>query len=94
MTALVHVRRAVAEEDIVDVATMWTRSAARLHNQGFDQWQYPVKWENIRRAIAEGTCWLVTDADGRNIGTITVEPTADPYWLPSDDPDSALYVHR
>jgi GNAT superfamily N-acetyltransferase len=92
--APVHVRRAMTEADIVEVATMWTRSAARLRSQGLDQWQYPVKWENIRRTVADGTCWLVTDAEGRAIGTITVEPTADPYWLPTDDPNNALYVHR
>lgn len=94
MTAPVHLRRAVTEADIVDVATMWTRSAERLRDRGLDQWQYPVKWENIRRTVAHGTCWLVTDTDGRAIGTITVEPIADPYWLPSGDPDNALYIHR
>jgi GNAT superfamily N-acetyltransferase len=41
-----------------------------------------------------GTCWLVTANDGRTVGTITVESQADPYWLPSDDPDNALYIHR
>lgn len=78
----------------MDVATMWTRSAARLRSRGLDQWQYPVKLENIRRTVADGTCWLITDTDGRTVGTITVEPTADPYWHPADDPDNALYVHR
>jgi GNAT superfamily N-acetyltransferase len=53
-----------------------------------------VKWENIRRTAANGTCWLVTADDGRIVGTITVESHADPYWLPSDDPDDALYIHR
>lgn len=94
MTAPVHVRRALTEADIVEVATMWTRSAQRLRSHGLDQWQYPVKWENIRRTVANGTCWLVTDADGRTIGTITVETTADPYWLPADDPHNAFYIHR
>lgn len=94
VAASVHVRRAVTEADIVEVATMWTRSADRLRSQGLDQWQYPVKWENIRRTVADGTCWLVTNADSRAIGTITVEPTADPYWYLSDDPDNALYIHR
>lgn len=50
--------------------------------------------ENIRRTVADDTCWLVTTGDGRTIGTITVEYTADPYWLPTDDPDDALYIHR
>lgn len=84
----------MTESDIVDVATMWTRSAERLRSRGLDQWQYPVKWHNIRRTVAEGTCWLITHADSQAIGTITIEPIADPYWHPADDPDNALYVHR
>lgn len=94
MTAAVHVRQALTEDDIVEVAAMWNRSAAWLRSRGLDQWQYSVKWENIRRTVASGTCWLVTTGDGRTIGTITVESEADPYWLPSDEPDDALYIHR
>jgi GNAT superfamily N-acetyltransferase len=94
MTGPVHVRQAFTENDIVEVAEMWTRSAAWLRGKGLDQWQYPVKWDNIRRSVAAGTCWLVADRDGRTSGTITVEFKADPYWDFSDDPDNALYVHR
>ncbi|MBV9160076.1 MAG: GNAT family N-acetyltransferase [Pseudonocardiales bacterium] len=94
MIESVRVRQALTEDDIVEVAAMWTRSAAWLRGKGLDQWQYPVKWENIRRTVTDGTCWLVTDHDGRPIGTITVEFKADPYWDLSDDPDNALYVHR
>ena len=94
MTESVYVKQAITEDDIVEVATLWNRSAAWLRSRGLDQWQYPVKWENIRRAVADGTCWLVTAGDGRTIGTITVEYTADPYWLPTDDPGDALYIHR
>ncbi|MGH3721559.1 MAG: GNAT family N-acetyltransferase [Pseudonocardiaceae bacterium] len=94
MTEPVRVRRVLTEDDIVEVAAMWTRSAAWLRSKNLDQWQYPVKWENIRRTVADGTCWLVTDRDGRAVGTITVEFGADPYWDLSGDPDNALYVHR
>jgi GNAT superfamily N-acetyltransferase len=90
----VHVKQAITEDDIIEVVTLWNRSAAWLRSRGLDQWQYPVKWENIRRAVADGTCWLVTTGDGRTIGTITVEYTADPYWLSTDDPGDALYIHR
>lgn len=94
MTEAVHVRQAVTEDDIVQVAAMWTRSAERLRGRGLDQWQYPVKWENIRRTAADRTLWLASTSDGSDIGTITVEHKADPYWRPSDDPEDALYVHR
>jgi len=90
----VRVRQARTENDIVEVAEMWNRSAAWLRRRGLDQWQYPVKWENIRRTAANGTLWLVTTNDDRAIGTITVESRADPYWLPCDDPEDALYIHR
>lgn len=91
----VHVRQAVGEADIVEVADMWNRSAAWLRRRGLDQWQYPVKWENIRRTAANGTLWLVTTtSDSPAVGTITVQSKADPYWLPSDNPDNALYIHR
>lgn len=94
MVEVVHVRQAFTENDIVEVAEMWTRSAAWLRGEGLDQWQYPVKWDNIRTSVATGACWLVTDHEGRTSGTITIEFKADPYWDLSEDPDDALYVHR
>ena len=84
----------MTEDDIVEVATLWTRSTTWLRSRGLDQWQYPVKWENIRRTVANGTCWLVFAGENKVVGTITVESIADPYWLPSDNPEDALYVHR
>ncbi len=73
---------------------MWTRSSARLRRRGLDQWQYPVKWENIRRSASDMALWLVADPEGRTAGTITVSCQPDRYWLPSDNPTTALYVHR
>jgi GNAT superfamily N-acetyltransferase len=86
--------RAKSREDIDIVAAMWTRSAAWLRNKGSDQWQYPVKVHNIEAAVAVGACWLVY-RDGEAIGTITLDTNGEPqYWLPEDEPDDALYVHR
>jgi len=94
MTKLVHIRRAVTEAELTAVADMWTRSSHRLRRLGFDQWQYPVKWENIRSSATDRNLWLVTTSHGKAIGTLTVEQKADHYWLPSDNPDDALYAHR
>lgn len=66
----------------------------RLRRLGFDQWQYPVKWENIRSSATDRNLWLVTTSHGKAIGTLIVEQKADHYWLPSDNPDDALYAHR
>lgn len=90
----VHIRLATSEDDIMAVAKLWTRSAAWLRRRGSDQWQYPVKWENIRLSVADRTCWIVSDGAEVAVGTITVEPTADPYWTAADKPENALYVHR
>lgn len=38
MVEVVHVRQAFTENDIVEVAEMWTRSAAWLRGEGLDQW--------------------------------------------------------
>ncbi len=87
-------RRAKTRADIDTVADMWIRSAAWLRSKGSDQWQYPVKIENIEAAVATGACWLAY-REAEPIGTITLDSNAEPqYWPPEDEPDNALYVHR
>jgi GNAT superfamily N-acetyltransferase len=77
------------------VADMWVRAAAALADAGLDQWQYPVKLDNIRAAIAAGTCWLVRAPACGVVGTITIDRNADPaMWFPEDHPRDALYLHR
>lgn len=87
------IRRAT-ERDAATVAHLWTEASAWLHSQGSDQWQYPVRWENLNAAVQSGTCWVIEHA-GATIGTITLDGDADPmYWGPEDIPESALYAHR
>lgn len=94
MTAPITLRRARSSEDIALVAEMWTRSAAWLRARGADQWQYPVKMENIRAAVAAGNCWLAQRSES-TIGTVTVDTNAEPQlWPPEDHPNDALYIHR
>jgi GNAT superfamily N-acetyltransferase len=90
----IAVRRASGPGDIELVAKMWTHSAEWLREKGSDQWQYPVKMQNIEAAVADNTCWLVF-RDEAPIGTITLDTNAESqYWFPEDDPNAALYVHR
>jgi GNAT superfamily N-acetyltransferase len=89
------VRRAIDEIDVRTVVDMWTKAAKRLAERGLDQWQYAVKVHNVRSAVLAGTCWLVIDPRGKTAGTITVDRNAQPdLWLPSDNPQDALYLHR
>lgn len=76
------------------VAGMWAEAAAWLASRSSDQWQYPPRRERIEASIAAGECWLAFDG-GRAVATITLDRHADPdFWVPDDDPDDALYVHR
>lgn len=90
----VTLRRAKNPTDIDTVAAMWMCSAAWLRKKGSDQWQYPVKMENIEAAVAAGACWLAY-RDDMPIGTITLDTNVEPqYWPLEDEPNNALYVHR
>jgi GNAT superfamily N-acetyltransferase len=87
------IRRA-NKADVDTVATMWNRSAEWLKSIDSDQWQYPVKMENIEAAVKTESCWLVIRED-LPIGTITLDTNAEPqYWHPTDGPANALYIHR
>lgn len=87
------IRRA-NDSDAATVADLWTEASAWLRAQGSDQWQYPVRWENLNAAVQSGTCWVIEHASA-TIGTITLDGDADPmYWGPEDIPASALYAHR
>jgi GNAT superfamily N-acetyltransferase len=90
----VTIRRA-QPQDVPTIATIWTRASEQLGRQGLDQWQYPVRIGRIEEHVAAGTCWIVEAHPGHVIGTVTVDGFADPQlWQPSDEPNSASYVHR
>jgi GNAT superfamily N-acetyltransferase len=93
MISAVTLQLARSEQDVQTVAQLWNQSASWLAAHGYDQWQYPIRWDNLRRTIANQTCWLVNH-DANAVGTITLEYQPDPYWLPADQPDDGLYVHR
>jgi GNAT superfamily N-acetyltransferase len=89
------IRRATPA-DIPTVVDLWNEAKHWLASKGLDQWQYPIKMHNVRRAIDAGTCWLVEpDSGGPAIATVTLDPRADlSLWRPEEQPDQALYVHR
>lgn len=87
--------RQARRDELGTVADLWNAASARLGARGLDQWQYPVRTDNIRMALDAGTCWIIEDAGGVPIGTVTVDDNADPQlWVPSDGPADALYLHR
>ena len=90
---MISARRALAQ-DVDVVAEMWLEAAKWLGERGYDQWQYPIKTYNIVAAIQAGHCWLF-DEDRHPVATVTLDDNADlSLWLPEDQPDDALYLHR
>jgi len=49
----VTIRRAT-QADVPTVVDLWTEAAGWLRDRGSDQWQYPIKMDNGRNAIAGG----------------------------------------
>jgi GNAT superfamily N-acetyltransferase len=86
--------RLAKAHEVETVATLWEESAAWLKNRGVDQWQYPVRTAAIASAIDDETVWLLDDDIGP-VATVTLDTDADEMlWLPADEPQNALYLHR
>ncbi|WP_046503479.1 GNAT family N-acetyltransferase [Streptomyces odonnellii] len=86
--------RPAASSDADVIASMWSEASRVLAQKGIDQWQYPANAKKISRDIERGTAYIVHDF-GVNLGTITVDESANPkFWTPEDAPTDALYAHR
>lgn len=80
--------------DLPAVVALLTEASGWLGTLGSDQWQYPPRTDRIAAGIETGTVWMAAQGQ-RTIGTITIDDYADPeFWLPTDNPTDALYVHR
>jgi GNAT superfamily N-acetyltransferase len=69
-----------------------------LANAGIDQWRSPgfrdralAKWQVD---ITEGRTWVVPDASGELLGTITLARPDVDFWTRADAPESAVYVAK
>ncbi|GAB2891592.1 GNAT family N-acetyltransferase [Streptomyces mayteni] len=91
--------RPAGEADAPAIADLWSQASEWLRSHGSDQWQYPPDLNKIRTDIAAATAFVVVrnyvfDPDPP-VATITVDQVADPeFWVASDTPSDALYVHR
>jgi GNAT superfamily N-acetyltransferase len=98
----IEIRRA-EYNDLGEVMALYRRTQQWLAAKGSDQWQpkdgrNDVLLERVRTnlscSIERGECYVALRGD-RVVGTITVDEFADPeFWRPTDDPGSALYLHR
>ena len=92
---MLTIRKADAD-DAKDVAALIKEAVAWLARLGADQWQGPQFGDpdRIMISLGQGTTWAVC-ADGSLIGCVTLDESADPeFWSGSDNPASALYLHR
>jgi len=89
----VTIRRAT-QADVSTVVDIWTEASEWLRQRGSDQWQYPIRMDNVRNAIAGRACWIIERPVGGPVGIVTVDEQADPeLWEPTDQPDRALYLY-
>jgi GNAT superfamily N-acetyltransferase len=87
--------RQATTADVATVVRLWEEAAAWLKSIESDQWQYPVKMDNVRRAIDGASCWMIETRHGDQVATVTLDSYADPMlWEPADDPETAFYAHR
>jgi len=75
-----------------------TEAEQWLTTQGTDQWSDPEtgaraidKW---RQSIDEGRSWVIVDADGGALATVSRGPVDRDFWHDSDGPETALYLYK
>ncbi len=89
-----RIRRA-GSDDVTIVLELGARATSWLGACGSDQWQYPPRIDRIEGSIAARELWLVDDAAGQTVATVTVDRHADPeFRWKSDTPADALYLHQ
>lgn len=84
-----------AKSDLDDVIALLSTRREWLHAQGLDQWSTRRDWTSpMAAAINRGDTW-VTHQDDRIVGTLTLNPTADPdFWTPTESTDRAVYITK
>ncbi|GLY26821.1 GNAT family N-acetyltransferase [Kineosporia sp. NBRC 101731] len=93
--------RQAQTSDEPTVADLQAEAIAWLASKGTDQWQTTAPhnpWASTDRSlsssIAQGKVFLALDGETA-VGSLTLDDFADPeFWTETDDPASALYVHR
>lgn len=66
-------------------------TATWLKQKGIEQWTNLKSESDFSDDVARGLVFKIK-ADGVLVGTVTLTPRRDPYWL--DDGVSALYLHK
>ncbi|NJP44473.1 GNAT family N-acetyltransferase [Actinacidiphila epipremni] len=88
-----HIRPARPDEQPI-VEDLLREASAWLASRGIDQWQYPPHSDRIALALARSEVFIASLGD-QPVGTLQLDEYADPeFWTASDEPHTALYVHR
>jgi GNAT superfamily N-acetyltransferase len=83
--------RVAAPDQLGDVLTVLDEAAARLREQGIEQWPARFDADWVEGAVRRGETWLAGQGAAVS-GTVTLDG-ADPVWDAVPGP-AALYVHR
>ena len=80
------------EEDTGTVAGLLTRRAEWLAEQGYDQWSEKDPARTTAETVAAGETWLLEDAAGLAVGTLTLTTRPDrDFWT---DNATTLYLSK
>ncbi|MGW6260157.1 GNAT family N-acetyltransferase [Streptomyces sp. NPDC055085] len=75
-----------------------TEAEEWLHAKGSDQWNDPETGgraiEKWRESIGDGRAWVVIDASGVVIATVSRGPVDRDFWRDEDIPESAFYLYK
>jgi GNAT superfamily N-acetyltransferase len=77
-----HIRALSAQDDVVAITSLLHRAYARLGAMGLNYTAVDQSVDITRQRMAQGECFVATDAAGAVIGTVTVAGPYDPARQP------------
>ncbi|MFG1702261.1 GNAT family N-acetyltransferase [Nonomuraea sp. M3C6] len=96
--------RRAEPSDLPGVLTLLADTAEWLYSQGVRQWPRggfgperiePLIEERVLFLLDDELRYLDPDESAPPVATMALDDHADPeFWTPSDDPSSALYIHK
>lgn len=87
--------RPATEADAGTVFRLRRHAEQWLHAAGIDQWTSPAKGDAaIRRQLAAGTSFIVSDESGAPVGSLCLEGPDLDFWTEQEASEPATYLYK
>lgn len=87
--------REATRDDVESVVALRIESEQWLHAAGVRQWVDRDRGIRIiRDRIASGGTYLVIDADGAVVASLTLDEPDRDFWTDEDEPETAIYLYK